>query len=332
MKNFRKLRTLIGFAISGVLLFMVLKKINFAETLTALQLANYRLVVWATCATLIINTLRSLRWRYLTENHQLVPARFFMKAFFVGFLANSLLPARLGEIVRAKSLGNLSKTIIKTGGTKTLSSILLERVFDGLILLFFFVVLALILPFPTWTQRAAWIAGLIFIGLMCFIVSVLIYREVIRKFLRRLMFWASEDTKIRALNMFNWFTEGLAIIKNRQNMIPFFLASTLIWLAEGLIIYIFIKSLNIDAPFFAGYFVMVLIGFGIAIPSAPGYVGVYQFVCIEALSIWGISESISLSFAVVMQAATFIPMNLIALGILSFSHMPLKSQLISEEN
>lgn len=332
MKNFRKLRTLIGFTVSGILLFLVLRKINFAETIAALQLANYKLVVWAGCATITINTLRSLRWKYLIENHQLVPTRFFMKAFFIGFLANSVLPARLGELVRAKSLGDLSKTVIKTGGTKSLSSILLERVLDGLMLLLFFVVLAFFLPFTTWMQRVAWIAALFFVGLMCFIVLVLIYKEIIQKLLRRLMFWASEDTQIKALNMFNWFTDGLGIIKNPRNMIHFLLRSIIIWLAEGLIIFIFIKSLNIGVPIFAGYFVMVLIGFGIAIPSAPGYVGVYQFVCIKALSIWGVSDSVALSFSLVMQITTFIPMNLIGLGILLFSQMSFRNQVIADEN
>ena len=332
MKNFKILRTIIGFIVSGILVYLILQKINFAETMTALQLANYKLVVWASCAALAINTLRSLRWRYLVENHQLLPSRFFMKAFFLGFLANSVLPARLGEIVRAKSLGNLSKTVIKTGGTKSLSSIFIERILDGLILLSLFIALALFYPVPTWMKRVACIAGIIFVSLLCFIILVLAYKGIIYRILRRIVFWLSEDVQVRVLNKFNWFTEGLAIIKHRPNMIRFLISSILIWSIEGLIIFVFIRSLNIDVPVISAYFVMIFIGFGIAVPSAPGYVGVYQFMCIKALSIWGVNESFALTFSLVMQFATFIPMNLIGLGIFIFSQMPFSYQVTSETN
>ena len=318
MDKFKILRTGIGFIISGVLLFLVLRKIHVAETISALKYAKYNLVIWAGFSTLLLNSLRALRWKYLIENHHLVPLRFFMKAFFVGFLANSILPARMGEIVRAKSLGDLSKTVIKTGGTKSLASIFVEKVFDGLMLLFFFIALDFFFSFPSWMKRIGWIAALIFVSLFVFNILILIYEEKVYKILKRMISWASEDFQEKVLNIFNWFTEGLGVIKNHRNMIPFILNSIIIWLLEGLIIFAFIRSLNIDAPIISGYLVMVMVGFGIALPSAPGYLGVYQFMCIKALSIWGISESISLSFSIVMQATTFIPMNIIGI-VLFFS-------------
>lgn len=313
MGNFKILRSLIGFLVSGILLYLVLKKINFAETLSALKFAKYNLVIGAGCSALLLNVLRSLRWKYLTENYQLVPVRFFIKAFFVGFLANSVLPARLGEIVRAKSLGDQSKTVIETGGTKSLASIFVEKVFDGLVLLFFFIAITFIFPFPTWIKKVGLIFSLLFIGLFVLNILILIYQKSIYKILKKVMSFFNEKLSMKVLNVFNWFTEGLSVIKKHHNMIPFLLSSIIIWLLEGLIIFAFIRSFNIDAPLISGYFVMILIGFGIAVPSAPGYIGVYQFACIQALSIWGVNESVALSFSLVMQAATFIPMNVIGI-------------------
>ena len=329
MLKSKKLRMYLGFIVSGIFLFLVLRKIRFPETVTALRLANYKVIFGASCATLFLGVLRALRWRYLIQNHYLVPSWFFVKAFFVGFLANSALPARLGEIVRAKSLGDLSKGIIKTGGTKSLASIFVERVLDGLILLFIFVALAFIFSFPNWMKKVAYISASISICLFGLNITILVHREGVYKILRKVMSRFNEDLREKMLNMFKWFAEGLGVIKNRRNMIPFLIRSIMIWLLEGLIIYAFITSLNIDAPIISGYFVMILVGFGIAIPSAPAYVGVYQFACIKALSIWGISESISLSFALVMQAVTFVPMNLIGLGILVFSRFSFRNQLTS---
>ena len=180
----------------------------------------------------------------------------------------------------------------------------------------FFISLAFFFPLPPWMRKVGWIAALIFISLLAFIILILISKEITHKILRKMMFLTSEDIQEKVLNMFNWFSEGLGVIKNSGNMIPFLLSSIIIWILEGLIIFTFIRSLNIDAPIISGYFVMIMFGFGIALPSAPGYIGVYQFMCIKALSIWGISESISLSFALIMQAATFIPMNII--GIILF--------------
>jgi len=313
MENTKKIRVCAGFVVSGVFLFFVFRKINLSETIAALRLANYREVFGASCAILLLGVLRALRWKYLTENYQLIPFRFFIKAFFVGFLANSVLPARMGEIVRAKSLGDQSKTVIKTGGTKSLASIFVEKVFDGLILLFFFIAITFIFPFPAWIKKAGLIFSLLFIGLFVLIVLILIYQQSIYKILKKVMFFFNEELSMKVLNVFNRFAEGLGVIKKHHNMIPFLFSSIIIWLLEGLIIFAFIRSLNIYTPVISGYLVMIMVGFGIAIPSAPGYIGVYQFMCIKALSIWGISESISLSFSLVMQAATFIPMNIIGL-------------------
>lgn len=257
-----------------------------------------------------------------------MPIKFFINAFFIGFLANSVLPARLGEIVRAKSLGDLSKSVIRTGGTKSLSSIFLEKVLDGLILIFFFVVLTSFFSFPPWMRKIGWVAALIFGGLFFSIFLILFYKDIVQKILGKLLFWIDNSHRVKILNMFTWFAEGLRVIKNPDNMIPFIVSSIIIWLVEGMIIFVFIRSLNINVPIVSGYFVMTLIGFGIAIPSAPGYIGVYQFICIKALSFWGINESLALSFSLVMQVAIYIPMNLIGLGFLLSSKMPFHIKVI----
>lgn len=318
----------LGFLVSGIFLFLALRKINLTETIAAIELADYWKVIGASSGILFLSVLRALRWKYLIENHHLLPSWFFIRGFFIGFLANSALPARLGEIVRAKSLGDLSKTLIKTGGTKSLASIFIEKILDGLILLLIFIVLTLFFPITAWMKTIAWMAASIFIGLFTVILLTLFYEKHIKKLLRKLSCWLSEGKAERILQMFNWFTEGLGVIKNRRDMIRFVLASFLIWILEGFMIFLFIRSLNIDAPIISGYFVMIMVAFGIALPSAPGYLGIYQFMCMKALAIWGVNESVALSFSLVMQFATYIPMNLIGLGFLMSSKMSFNARLI----
>lgn len=145
---------------------------------------------------------------------------------------------------------------------------------------------------------------------------------IIYKYLEKCTFMLKRDIQIKVLEKFNLLAEGLGAIKDYRNMVYFVILSLIIWILEGLLIYVFMRSLNIDLPITSAFFVMVLIGFGIAIPSAPGYVGVYQFVCIKGLATWGIDASVALSFALVMQFATFIPMNLIGFSLIIFSKSP----------
>ena len=327
MKKFGKIKFILGFLISGILLYLALKKINFSETITAIKLAKYKFIIFAGFATLGINTLRSFRWKYLTENHQLVPISSFIKAYFIGFFANSVLPARLGEIIRAKTLGDLSKPFVKTGGTKSLSSVFVERVFDGIILLIFYVGIVFLYPVPIWIKRAGIVAAIIFISLLCLTILIITNKMMIYRLLEKCLFWSKGDLQKKVIDLFNKFSEGLEIIRNYRSMVIFLFLSLIVWFLEGLVIYIFMRSLNIELPVMSAFFLMILVGFGIAIPSAPGYVGVYQFVCIKGLAMWNINASLALSFALVMQFATFVPMNLVGFGCLTFSKSPFSSFL-----
>jgi uncharacterized protein (TIRG00374 family) len=89
--------------------------------------------------------------------------------------------------------------------------------------------------------------------------------------------------KIR--NKFIWFAEGLSVISEYRSILPFFSFSIIIWLLEGFLIFLLLKSFYVAVPLITAYLLMIAIGLAIALPSAPGYLGVYQFVCLKVLSI-----------------------------------------------
>ncbi|MGI9044835.1 MAG: lysylphosphatidylglycerol synthase transmembrane domain-containing protein, partial [Gemmatimonadaceae bacterium] len=146
------LRGIIGIALSAVLLWWTLRDVSLAVVWTELRRSNGWLFFWATLFSTIIFPLRARRWQTILE--PVAPNQPFgalWKATAVGMMANNVLPARAGEIVRAYALTHQTKVPLST----SIASLAVDRLFDMLVLLLLAVVAFLDPAFP----RSAQIAG-----------------------------------------------------------------------------------------------------------------------------------------------------------------------------
>ena len=288
---------------------LVLYNIDFEKTSKALKTANYIYLPVAVLLSIVTNILRTYRWKFIISPIKKISTNSLFSGVAIGYMANNLLPARLGEFIRAYIMGK-KEDISKSS---TLATILVERIFDGLALLFFLVIIALVFSLPLWIKEAGIGAAAFFIFLSAFLILLMIKKNTGIRLTKKLITIFSARLAEKVGDLLNNFLSGLIIVNHKRNIFWAFTFSIIVWLSEASTYYIISMSFNIDLPVYVALLTVVIVNIGILIPSAPGYIGAFEFFCISALAIFSIEKSIALSFAIVLHSVLFIPITLIGI-------------------
>lgn len=295
--------------VSAFFVVLIIYKVDFNKTKEALETANYTYLLLGIALSLMTNIFRSYRWKFVLDPIQKIGIPSLFSGVAIGYMANNLLPARLGEFVRAYIIGK-KEGISKTS---TLATIVVERIFDGLTLLFFLVLISLFFSMPVWVKRVGFIAAVFFLSLSAFLIILMFNKDIgVRLVERGLGFFSSRMGK-RASRLSDYFLSGLAIVNHKKDIAIVFLFSVIVWLVEGTTYYVVSLSFDINLPLYVPILTVVIVNLGIMIPSAPGYIGTFEFFCISALALFFVEESTALSFAIVLHAVLFVPITVIGL-------------------
>lgn len=309
-------KTIVGILVSAGLLWYAFSGVHLGEVWSHVREANLPLLFLSAVVVTLPFPLRALRWRPLLRP-ALPHSRFRPRyaATCIGFMANNLLPARVGEFARAYALSRLEPVAVSA----SLGSLVAERMFDG-VMVVLLLLIALAWPtFPAFSGRdfsgaALWIGAAL---LLLFVLVLVVVRRPERsvgwfeKSLARLL-----PTRIRSpvVDALASFLEGLAALRDVRLVVEIFLWSALTWLAAALGMWIGLLAFGIDVPFVAAVFLNSVIALAVALPSAPGFFGVYEAAArIGLVEVWGVAASPALAFAIGFHLAGFIPITVIGL-------------------
>ena len=288
---------------------LVIHNIDFTKTSVALKTANYIYLPAAIFMSIITNILRTYRWKFIISPIKKIGTLSLFSGVAIGYMANNLLPARLGEFIRAYIMGK-KEDISKSS---TLATILVERIFDGLALLFFLVIIALLFSLPLWIKEAGIGAAAFFILLSAFLILLMIKKTTGIRLAKKIVNIFSARLAEKVGNLLNNFLSGLVIVNHKRNIFGAFIFSIIVWLSEASTYYIVSLSFNMNLPLYVALLTVVIVNIGILIPSAPGYIGAFEFFCISSLAIFAVGKSIALSFAIVLHTVLFIPITVIGI-------------------
>lgn len=312
---------IIGIVISIVLLVFVFRNINFGDFWQAMLTANYWFLLPSTLLTFGCMGIRAIRWQLLIEPIKKIGIHSLFSATMIGFMANNVLPARLGEFVRAYVIGR-QENIAKSASFGT---IVVERIFDGLVLLSF-----LILSFITNTTLPDYIVYISYVLCAVYVVTLFfLFFMVIRpvralQVLNRILGLLSVTLAKRVASLLHSFIEGLQILRQGPRLVGILAFSLLLWVMNGLSIHVALIGFNIHIPFTATLLVMAITGFGVTIPSSPGFVGTFHASCVLGLALFSISQTEALSFSIVYHASQYVPITLVGLMYLWMDHLSLQ--------
>lgn len=327
--RFHDKRLWAGIGISLFFLFLLFHKIDFAKLREAFVEMDYRFLLPAVAATFMSYYMRAVRWKYL-----LVPLkstttmRNLFPATIIGYMANNLLPARLGEFVRAYVLGD------KEGIDKSavFATLVLDRLLDG-----FTVLLMLLLTFFTiqlplgkeGVQQGLVTGGYLVLAIYLLVVLFLVLLKqypmrtigLIGKSLRPL---PSRLTG-KIIPILGAFIEGLRFPTRMGQLAGLFGSSLLIWALAVWPVDLVLRSFGISLPITASMFIMVFLVFAVMIPASPGYVGTYHAACVYGLMAFNLPKEQALSIAMVVHGISFFPVILLGFYYLWREKLSLKT-------
>jgi uncharacterized protein (TIRG00374 family) len=218
-----------------------------------------------------------------------------------GYLGNNVLPARAGEVIRTLLVTRRSGA----SNAFVLTTVLCERVSDAVALLAITAGSLLVLPVqPGWLSRAvapfSVLAGL---GVVAIVISPRLERSG-GKILRSLPIPAGLQASLGGI--LENVVAGIRQLHDPSRLFVFAALTGLIWLVDGLTALACAASLGLTLTLPVALLLNAALGLGSALPSTPGYVGIYQFVTILVLTPFGVSKSSALAFTLIAQACTYI--------------------------
>ncbi len=316
MKHWGK--AVFGTAVTVFLLWFVLKDVDFTEVVSEIARGDFLLlgasVFVATSGFLI----RALRWRVLLEPvRRNTRFRSLFAGTSIGFMANNILPARVGEFARAYALSRLEPVSV----TAAFGSLVVERFMDGVILLLFLVLPVLTPGFPSIeavtgeTGRAMFqFAIVLVLGVLAVLVVMAALPKVFVAVAERVTAILPDRVRRRVLGALHGLLESIAIMRDPRLLAVGFAWSLFFWTWHGLSFWLGMLAFGIETGFVSAIFTEAVVGFGVAVPSAPGFFGTFHFAANFALStVYGVPETESLAFAFAYHFGGWIPITLIGL-------------------
>jgi uncharacterized protein (TIRG00374 family) len=321
----KQIITISGFIISLVLLYLSLKDIRFQEILTTLKKADYRLVPVPLLLILLSVTLCSFRWSRIIGAG--VRFRETFVALLIGLFVNNVLPARIGEIARGYVLSRKKGLSL----TYSLSTVFLDRFFDlvGLLILTF-------LFFPKHSLPAAVSQGLYVLVLLltlCIVVIIVLGREKIAGRVAERLARIKKPVFARLAKRILEVQENLSRINSFPNLVYLILISSITWFSMSVALYVVTLMLGVSVEFGCIPFVCALLNMGLTLPSSPGYVGVYQFLLVYLLSIFGVPKHEGFTISILYHASWYIPYNILGFAFVLKEHLNISElKKLEEEN
>lgn len=307
-----------GLAVTGFLLWFVLKDVDFAEVVTEISRGNVLLLAASVFVATFGFMIRALRWKVLLA--PVLPDTRLRSRFAgvsIGFMANNVLPARVGEFARAYAFSRLEPV----SATAAFGTLVVERFMDGVVLLLFLVIPVLTPGFPAVDALSSGAGGAMVrfaIGLVVGVLVVLVVLAAVPKLFvaaaERITSIFPDGARSKTMGALHGLLESIAIMRDPKLLAAGFAWSVVFWTWHGLSFWLGMLAFGIDTGFISAIFTEAVVGFGVAVPSAPGFFGTFHFAANFALStVYGVPEPESLAFAFAYHFGGWFPITAIGL-------------------
>ena len=315
----------LGVAVSVVLLWVAFRGVSLDEVLAELRRVRPLWLVPVIASIFVRFWLTAIRWQLLLRPVKRIGVHRLFAITMIGFMANNVLPARLGEFVRAYALGR-SEALPPS---LPFATIVIERIFDGFTLLLFLLGgLAFLRPGRTLLWAAGLTCGL-YLGVLAGLVLLRTGRGL--GMLTAALAWLPSRLASSAGRLFESFRAGLDVLSDGRALLYTAALSVLIWVSNAAGVEATFHAFALDLPPYASFLLLGTIAVALVLPSAPGYVGPFQVGTIEGLALVGVPRETALSLSIVYHLANYIPITIVGLVYLSALNLTLGDLRVASE-
>jgi len=292
-----------GLLLSAAFSYLAVRHVHFRDVWHGLRTNNYWWLVPALAMLAVAVFVKALRWRYLFAQETRPAIRAVLRALIIGYFFNSILPARAGEAARVLAL----KRRAGTSRAEAAATVLLERVYDVLVLLVLLFVVIPWLPHITWLHTAVLLAVALACGLAVAVVVLAVYGLRPVHFALRPVGWLPFVSADRLTHVGENLGQGLAGLRRPRLVLAAVLWTALGWLAVALSTWFVLRGFGLGLSPVAGLFVVIAVNLAQILPASPSAVGVFEAATLVALRAYDIPDSRGLSCALVIHVLNFIP-------------------------
>jgi uncharacterized protein (TIRG00374 family) len=298
----------VGLIVSIFFLWIALRGLDFGHFWEALRTANYWWLLPGVGVYFVAVWARTWRWRSMLAHLKPIPTWRLFPIVVIGYMGNNVYPARAGEVLRSYVLRRKEGVRMSA----SLATVVLERLFDGLVMLLF---VFATLPFAPLPEAYRWLViafSLLFAGaLLVFLLlasrpqrMAALYTYLVDRLL-------PAGVRPRVHGLFDGFIVGLQALRSPRELLTILLTTILIWLTETLKYWFVMHAFPFSVPFTVLMLMTAVVNLFTTIPSTPGYVGTFDAPGIAVLTQFGVPQAIAAGYTIVLHIALWLPITLL---------------------
>lgn len=291
-----------GSLLSLILLIYILNGLDWQAFFQAIKTISLAEVFLGGAIIMINIAIRSLRWN-LVASVGFDKFKAFWQAANIGYLANIIYPARTGEVLKVIAINKFAPLVFG----RAVTSAIIDRMLDMIIVGIFTLIVIWIHGNRIDPNIGRTVIAVFILATLVLSLSV-IFVDAIKKRVEIWQFKAKWQQKLHEL--FVHGLEGIQVFRQSKNILIVLILTISVFLLDYFWMWKIMGAFGWDLPFEAGLTVGVFLLLSISIPSAPGFIGVYQMACILALGLYGIDQTLAVAYSLVLQLITFTIMGI----------------------
>jgi hypothetical protein len=298
-----------GFLLGAAAALLAVRGVDFGEVAAALAGADPYWIGAAAALMMFSHYLRARRWRFFLAPIAAAKTGGLFSALMIGYAANTFVPAHLGELLRAA----VAAKKLAIPASAAMATIVVERIIDVIALIAVMGLVVLIHPFPPWvvTSGVLMLSGAA--ALLAIICGLKRFRPHAHRLVRRLTAPLPGGLARRVEAAAAGFLDGATPLASAGQYAAVLVLSAAIWLCYAGVYYACLLAFDLVAGYglawSVGLVVLVFTTVSVVIPSTPGYVGTFHYLCQMSLVMFGVPAAAALSFAVVAHAVGVLPVT-----------------------
>ena len=301
----------LGVVVSVVFLVLALRGLDLAGFWTTVRRANYWWLIPGILVYFGAVWARTWRWHYMLRHIKQVPLLRLFPIVVIGYMGNNVYPARAGEVLRSYVLKRKEGVPVSA----SLATVVLERLFDGLVMLLFVFVTLPFAPLPpAYSVLVTFFSAAFLLALIVFFALAVRPERMSRVYAWLVDRLLPKRVRPRVHGLFDRFIVGLQSLRSPRDLALIFISSAAIWLTETTKYWFVMQAFPFHVPFFVLMLMTAVVNLFTSLPSTPGYVGTFDAPGIAVLTGYGVAKTIATGYTLVLHVALWLPIT--ALGAL----------------
>ncbi len=299
----RLFRIVFGIFLSFLTLILSFQSLSFEDIIGVFSQVNWKWVA-ATVPIIIVHHLsKTFRWKVLLiQQTRRIKSKSLLASLMISQMINLVVPVRAGDVTRIQQIG-----VLGPGRSFVLITLVVEKVFDMVAYGVLFLILLVSISLPRWIHNSGILflilAGTLFVSLLAVFKYRIEILLIMQPFLEKIPDRYRDRFLVKVQSVFS----GLAIIENNRILRLVLFWTTISWLASILINYCILLALDLRLPWTAPVLILLGLQAGISLPSVPMKIGIFEYICVLVLQIYGVNQVVGLSYGILLHLLVILP-------------------------